>query len=77
MDKDFEQIIEELKKAITGGTGDRRNLERKAKELSINKEYHKGLEKFAREKKIRQIIKKTWYNRRKSRRFTGSNKRQP
>ena len=51
MDKDFEQIIEELKKAITGGTGDRRNLERKAKELSINKEYHKGLEKFAREKK--------------------------
>ena len=52
MDKDFEQIIEELKKAITGGTGDRRNLERKAKELSINKEYHKGLEKFAREKKL-------------------------
>ena len=51
MDKDFEQIIEELKKAVTGGAGDRRALERKAKELSINKEYHKGLEKFSREKK--------------------------
>ena len=58
MDKDFEQIIEELKKAVTGGTGDRRNLERKAKELSINKEYHKGLEKFAREKKLDKLSKK-------------------
>ena len=58
MDKDFEQIIEELKKAITGGAGDRRNLERKAKELSINKEYHKGLEKFAREKKLDKLSKK-------------------
>ena len=58
MDKDFEQIIEELKKAVTGGAGDRRALERKAKELSINKEYHKGLEKFAREKKLDKLSKK-------------------
>ena len=58
MDKDFEQIIEELKKAVTGGAGDRSALERKAKELSINKEYHKGLEKFAREKKLDKLSKK-------------------
>ena len=56
MDKDFEQIIEELKKAITGGTGDRRNLERKAKELSITEKYHKGLDKFTREKKLQKFV---------------------
>ena len=51
-------IIDELKKAV-GGTdgGRRRRIEQKAKELSITEKYHKGLDKFTREKKLQKFEK--------------------
>ena len=50
--------IDELKKAV-GGTdgGRRRRIEQKAKELSITEKYHKGLDKFTREKKLQKFEK--------------------
>ena len=56
MDEELQRIIDELKKAVGGDdTGRRRRLEQKVKELSINKEYHKGLDKFTREKKLQKF----------------------